>query len=175
MRQHGGRVVQPEATAVDPVPDRRSGASDRSAMRYGGNVSVEEQKPVVEGTTNVGGAAAGETPVQERSVLEEFKGLGEHLAAAMRAAATTAEAEALKGDLQEGLRDLRVEIDKALQAAKPAGRVPASGKAGEQVRSELASALRSLNKVLERTADSISRVAAEDAPTQPNDAGPTES
>lgn len=93
-----------------------------------------------------------------RSVIDELRGLGEHFAAAMRAAAGTPEAEALKGDIQTGLRDLRVEIDRGLQSAKAStSRAPGSGKAVDQVRVELASALRSLNRVLERAAESMAR------------------
>jgi len=117
--------------------------------------------------------SSGAEPV--RSMLDELRGMGGHFASAMRAAAGTPEAEELKSDLQDGLRDLRGEIDKALQSAKASTpRAASSGKAVDQVRVELAAALRTLNRVLDRAAESLARPVAEhDLPDEPPGTPPT--
>lgn len=117
--------------------------------------------------TNLPGEPYQESAEAGSSVTNELRSLGQHLASALRAATTTEEAESLKGEVRDGMRQLKEQVDEAL-AASPIGRRRSdeaapdggaeSGAAGGrmgQVRVELAGALRSLNRVLDRAAVSL--------------------
>lgn len=93
---------------------------------------------------------------QEASLVEELRSLGKNLAAALRAAGQTEEAEALKADLKEGLRTLRGEMDDALSGSSvEALKGRAQAKKGAPVRREIAGAIRVLNRTLDRMAASL--------------------
>lgn len=107
-------------------------------------------------------AAADDGPAGAGSLVGDLKSMGEKLAAALRAAAGTPEAESVKGDLREGLEALQNEIDRALQ------RVPkpdlqtgvqkgtdAASSATTKLRSEAAGWIREANKALDRLANSL--------------------
>ena len=110
-------------------------------------------------TGDPGQATPPEEPTAaETSLADELKGMGVHLAAALRAAASTQEAQELRGDLREGLRALKAEVDEALaKAPVDALREKAQRPSGTAVRSELAGAIRSFNKALDRLAASVER------------------
>jgi hypothetical protein len=93
----------------------------------------------------------------EATILAEFQELGQRLAAALRAATETPEADALKSDVREGMQQLRHDIDSALANAPVPGRgrVPEAGNAVRTMRNELAGALRGLNRTLERMAGAL--------------------
>jgi hypothetical protein len=135
--------------------------------------TTETRQPDTQG---VGPEASAPAPTEtERSVIAELRDLGERFASALRAASATPEAEALKADLNEGLRDLRGEIDRALQSAKATRqRAPDRSRAADQVRSELAGAMRGLNRALERAAEAMEKAGremtdADDGPSAPED------
>jgi hypothetical protein len=131
--------------------------------------AVEEAAETVQDVAEENGEEA-----QDSSVVDEFRGVGLHLAAALRAAASTPEAETFKSDLCRGMGDLRGELDEALAS----DRVPdVRGKAsdvrdkatdvrddvrekapavdGDRLRMELAGALRVLNRALDHLAGSL--------------------
>lgn len=112
------------------------------------------------------------------NVIDELRGIGSRLAAALQAAAATPEAESLKGDIREGAQRLVNELQAAIKAS-PIGRMggrpdaaddaaaPSAATAADPavtppvqrvaatVRTELASALRSLNRALDRLAGQL--------------------
>jgi hypothetical protein len=106
-------------------------------------------------------------PTPESTLADELRSTGLHLAAALRAAASTPEAQEVRADLREGIRNLRSELDEALsktpvETLKSKGPVPRSA-----LRAELANALRSANKVLDRLAASMESDKGEDRPSDP--------
>lgn len=112
------------------------------------------------------------------NVIDELRGIGSRLAAALQAAAATPEAESLKGDIREGAQRLVNELQAAIKAS-PIGRMggrpdaaddaaapspataadpavtPPVQRVAATVRTELASALRSLNRALDRLAGQL--------------------
>jgi len=111
---------------------------------------TESSPEVVEETPS---AATTET---EPAVTEELRLMGKRLAAALIAATQTSEAEALKGDLRQGMSDLRVEIDQALSRPQVQSlRGKAQAPVVTQIRHELANALRVLNRAIDRAAESL--------------------
>lgn len=94
----------------------------------------------------------------EATLSDELKSMGQHFAAALRAAASTQEAQELRGDLREGLRALREDIDEALaKAPVDSLRERASRPPANAVRGELAGAIRALNRALDRLAQAMER------------------
>ncbi len=155
---------------------------------------MNEPTMVDEGNPNVDAAsfdqdAAASTdaePGREAPLTSELRRLGERLAGAIRAAAGTPEAEALKGEVGDGMRKLRGELDGVLRrgrgdnvaeeagAAESSSSAPASegsedadsgptraARVQDTVRNELASALRSLNGALDKLAGSLATRAEE--------------
>ena len=114
--------------------------------------TVGDNEPFSAGTTPAHDA----TQESAASLPSEMKRLGELLAAAMKAAAATEEAESLRGEIREGARALRREIDSTLESTREAtGRVrPVDRASGgtRKLRGELADALRVLNRVLDKAA-----------------------
>jgi hypothetical protein len=129
-----------------------------------------------------------ETPsveaTEEAAITGELRRMGERLASAIRAATGTPEAEALRGEVGDGLRKLRTELDGVLRRGKESSLAPEPDAAAEPatdtspdeaaepeadrgaaapraarvqltVRNEIANALRSLNGALDRLAGSI--------------------
>lgn len=126
------------------------------------------------------------TEARERAVqageglVDDLRGLGSRLAAALQAAATTPEAEGLKTDIREGAQRLVNELQSAIKASpigKMSGRPDAAAVAdaasaeaqavaaapsdppvqrmAATVRTEVANALRSLNRALDRLAGQL--------------------
>jgi hypothetical protein len=122
---------------------------------------------------------------EEAAITSELRRMGERLASAIRAATGTPEAEALRGEVGDGLRKLRTELDGVLRRGKDSAAAPEPEAAPEPaadtspdeadasapdrganaqraarvqltVRNEIANALRSLNGALDRLAGSIS-------------------
>ena len=116
-------------------------------------------------------------------IAQDLRSMGEKLAAMIKAAAGTTEAEAVKADVRQGMVALRQEIDKALQ------RVPATDvqsgvhKGGEvaagatqRLRVEAAGWLREANRALDKLADALQgqggtagKAPAEDEPVPPGE------
>lgn len=105
----------------------------------------------------VGYETTGEAEEGERSVLLELRELGDRFAAALRAAAGTPEADALKQDLQEGLGYMRREIDRGLQNVRTSTTRTSATPKVDAVRGELANALRAMNRALDKMADQMDR------------------
>jgi|GEM_PF-1063420 hypothetical protein len=111
-----------------------------------------------EGTSEAGGE------VTASSLVGELRAFGEHLAAAVRAAAETDEVGALKDDFRRGVQELRHEIDYAMDTERVSeakqkvvgeAREKASTVDSTTIRAELATALRMMNKALDKLADSM--------------------
>ncbi len=134
-----------------------------------------------ENGTVPGTAAPGEpevgAPETADTLTAEIRVLGEKLAAALRAATGTPEADVLKGDLQEGMEGLRREIDRALQKvprARPESVTGAGGTSGtmQKLRGEVAGWLREANRALDRMATSLQGAAEAEATPAPDDDTP---
>jgi len=92
----------------------------------------------------------------DASLADELRAMGQRLAAAARAAASTPEAHELRADLHEGLRQVKSEIDQVLAKAPVESlREKAQSPRAGQVRAELAGAVRALNRVLDRLAATV--------------------
>ena len=112
----------------------------------------------------------GRESATEPALAEELKSMGQHLAAALRAAASTQEALDLRNDLRDGLRSVRTELDDALSRAPvDALKEKAQGPRVASVRNEMANAIRSLNRALDRLAASMERET--DLPGTPAEGG----
>lgn len=104
-------------------------------------------------TTAVGEGAA--------SLAAELKEFGVRIAAFAQAAVNTPEAQELRSDVIDGVRQLREQFDgilENLRTARKSGEgaeVPAGGKLGTQLRGEAASLLRTLNRGLEKLAGTV--------------------
>jgi len=103
----------------------------------------------------------------EPSIAAELRTLGERLAAAVRAAASTEEASALGNDVRDSVRRLRIELEEAMRKVPELARrggEAASAEAGEAaaaasttvgggvqvLRREVGSAIAALGRTLER-------------------------
>jgi hypothetical protein len=116
-------------------------------------------------------------------IAQDLRSMGEKLAAMIKAAAGTPEAEVVKADVRQGMVGLRQEIDKALQrvpttdvqsGVQKGGEVAAG--ATQRLRVEAAGWLREANRALDKLADSLQgpggeagKAAAEDQPTPPGE------
>jgi hypothetical protein len=91
------------------------------------------------------------------SLRFELRRLGELLARALRAAAGTREAEELKAELRDGMDALKREMDTAVESTRGAtDRVrETGGPTADKVRVEVADALRSINKALDKLATGV--------------------
>jgi hypothetical protein len=140
------------------------------------DMPYEQETPTpVETVEDVGDESGGAS-----SLVGDLRSMGEKLAAALRAATGTPEAESVKGDMREGLEALQKEIDRALQ------RVPkpdiqtgvqkgtgAASSATTKLRSEAAGWVREANKALDRLANSLGGAdKADGAPDLDSDDGP---
>lgn len=146
-------------------------------MEEYGHVPLESTPPESNGAGAVPppGVSDADASSAVDSVAHEMRALGEKLSAALRAAAGTPEAQALKSDLREGMEGLRGEIDKALKrspresaADDPAATSPSS--ASQKLRSEAAGLLREANRALDRMATALQ--GPESSPDQPVDTEP---
>lgn len=93
-----------------------------------------------------------------QGMASELRSFGQQLAAVLRAAAATPEAEQLSGQIRDGLSQLRDEIDTALDGlrTRTAERTgDAAGGVLSQARGELAGALQALGRAVVRMADSV--------------------
>ena len=99
----------------------------------------------------------GTSETTRASIGSELRRLGQLLSASLRAAASTNEAAELKAELKEGMEALRREMDNAMESTKSAtARVKIEGApTSEKLRSELADALRAVNRALDRMAQSV--------------------
>lgn len=100
--------------------------------------------------------SGGESPLA--GVAADLRDLGVRFAAALRAAAGTAEAQELRGEIGEGLRQLRGELDSALEGVRSGAKRRVGEQRGAvsgQLRSEVAQAVRNLSAVLERLAGNM--------------------
>lgn len=138
----------------DPVTEEPSGTAPPSG---------EETTPQ--------GAPSEHAEVTEPNLVHELRTLGQHLAAALRAAATTPEAERLRSEVRDGVRALEREMrESAEESKKTTARVTAKYRetGTQRVRGDLAAALHALNRGLEQLATSIDvadeEASAEDAP-----------
>ena len=77
--------------------------------------NIEETEQV--STAEVADHAATEDNAADAALGAEFRQVGDRLAAAIRAAVGTQEAEALRGEVSEGIRRLRDEFEEALAKA----------------------------------------------------------
>ena len=139
------------------------------------------------------------------NVVDDLRGIGSRLAAALQAAASTPEAENLKGDIREGAQRLVNELQAVIKASpigKMGGRsdtaaegggtdapavegvadvpsAPSTQRMATTVRTELANALRGLNRALDRLAGQLQPpaavvdVSAQPAPSGASDDAPT--
>jgi len=111
----------------------------------------------------LGGGAAPESATAAaakavQGVAGELKSLGQQLAAVLRAAAGTPEAEQFGTQVREGLGSLRDEIDDALEGMRSGSRRAAGDQATHvlsRAQAELANALRVLGRGLDRLASSV--------------------
>jgi molybdopterin converting factor small subunit len=103
--------------------------------------------------------AGGDSPIA--GVAADLRDLGVRFAAALRAAAGTPEAQDLRGEIGEGLRQLRGELDSALEGVRSGAKRRVGeqreqrGAMSGQLRSEVAQAVRNLSAVLERLAGNV--------------------
>lgn len=108
------------------------------------------------------GHPTGEAEFEHRedapSLIAELQTFGQLVAAALRAAATTPEAEALRNEVREGVTAMESEIREQAAARKESTR-RASTQYREtgtvRVRTDLAAALRSLNRAMGNLAESL--------------------
>ena len=114
-------------------------------------------------------AAVGETGARSKeaaeaakaraaSVATELRELGVQFAAAIRAAAATEEAQEFRGEIRDGLGQLRDEVDAAFTNVRSGTKRKAGERKGSlevKLRSEFASAVRNLNTALERLAGNM--------------------
>lgn len=104
-----------------------------------------------------GGVAAEATA----SLAAELKEFGVRIAAFAQAAVNTPEAQELRTDVIDGVRQLREQFDGILENLRNArkagenGEQPAGGKLATQLRGEAASLLRTLNRGLEKLAGTV--------------------
>ncbi len=101
---------------------------------------------------------AGERPVEPPSLIAELQTFGQLVAAALRAAATTPEAEALRNEVREGVSAMESEIrEQAATSKETTRRVSTQYRqtGTTRVRTDLAAALRSLNKAMGNLAESL--------------------
>ncbi|MEO8082626.1 MAG: hypothetical protein ABI780_02275, partial [Ardenticatenales bacterium] len=171
-----GAPVTPSAT------ERLSAAADdvkRDAQSmYAAAATAAEQ--VADRLDAAAGDAREHVSQTGENVIDELRGIGSRLAAALQAAASTPEAAGLKSDLREGAQRLVNELQSAIKAspigkiggrtdggdgAAPAGdsaaavadlpSTPSAHRVASTVRAELASALRGLNRALDRLAGQL--------------------
>jgi hypothetical protein len=101
-------------------------------------------------------------PATTAGIIQDMRSMGEKLAAMVKAAAGTPEAEAVKTDVRQGVEALRQELDKALQRVPTAdvhtgvqkGTEVAAG-ATQRLRGEAAGWLREANRALDKLADTL--------------------
>lgn len=186
------------ATTPPPTPSERlSGAADEilhDAQRLLDKAG-EAADAAIDRLDDASDAARERATQAAESVIDELRGIGSRLAAALQAAASTPEAEGLKNDIREGAQRLVSELQTAIKAspiAKIGGRgdapatdaaadapdvAAASGPAPSQrvastVRTELANALRGLNRALDKLAGQLAPDAAASTAAKPDDAPP---
>ena len=122
---------------------------------------------------NTADAGSDEDREADEAIGAELRQVGDRLAAAIRAAVGTDEAEALRSEVGEGIRRLKEEFEEALERVpRPRGKKSASDEGGDEhsesatgsrrtaLRRDVASALRSW---AERAAASIEPKADESA------------
>jgi hypothetical protein len=102
------------------------------------------------------------------SIASELKEFGVRIAAVAQAAVNTPEAQELRNDVIDGIRQLREQFDGMLETLRNArakaaenGEGGTGNKLGSQVRTEAATLLRTMNRGLEKLAGTI----------QPSDSG----
>jgi hypothetical protein len=123
--------------------------------------AADEQAPQPGASSAEGTPAAGDQDVEV-----ELRRLGETLAAAIRAAAGTPEAERLKADVRSGAQSLRRELDEALTTSREAATrasVEYRTSGLQRLRSDVAKALFAVNRSLENLASNLEP----GAPTSP--------
>lgn len=115
------------------------------------------------------------TAVQDSasSIAAELKEFGVRIAAVAQAAVNTPEAQELRNDVIDGIRQLREQFDGMLENLRNArakaaegGEGTAGNKLGSQVRSEAATLLRTMNRGLEKLAGTIQPVDGAAAPSE---------
>ena len=123
---------------------------------------MNEETPTIESAVDDRGTSAREAAeaakARASSVAGELRELGVQFAATIRAAASTEEAQELRGEIREGLGQLRDEVDAAFSNVRSGTKRKAGEKKGSlevKLRSEFASAVRNLNSALERLAGSM--------------------
>ena len=128
------------------------------------------------------GAASAETGAEAAAeqgnrgagaMAADLRELGLRFTAALKAAASTPEAQELRGEIRDGLSQMRDEIDSALGSLRSGakrkveerktGGTEAGGNLASQVRSEVAQAVRNLSAALDKMAGTMAPGAAEDA------------
>ncbi len=114
-------------------------------------------------------------------IAQDLRSMGEKLAAMIKAATGTPEAEVVKSDMRQGMVALRQEIDKALQrvpttdvqsGVQKSGEVAAG--ATQRLRGEAATLLREANRALDKLADALQGQPGEPTPDMPADDRPAE-
>lgn len=179
-------VASDEGAAPTPTPGQRL-ASAADEILHDAHTMFDKAAGAAEGAFDrieEGASTARERVGQSaENVVDELRGIGSRLAAALQAAASTPEAENLKGDIREGAQRLVNELQAVIKAS-PIGKMgrgsdavadgaPAEGPAAEgvaaapsvppaqrvasTVRTEFANALRSLNRALDRLAGQLER------------------
>ena len=115
-------------------------------------------EPAGSGSASIGEGAA--------SLAAELKEFGVRIAAFAQAAVNTPEAQELRTDVIDGVRQLREQFDGILENLRNARKGgegaenPAGGKLATQLRGEAASLLRTLNRGLEKLAGTVEPSAA---------------
>ncbi len=152
-----------------------------------------EPTPETQSDALPGASTAEPGPDAERaaaSIASDLRELGLRFTAALKAAANTPEARELRGEVREGLSQLRDEIDGTLEnlrsgakrrveerRAASAGEAEAdggpaearAGKLAEQVRVELAQAVRNLSAALDKMAGSVEGAAGDPGASETDD------
>lgn len=145
---------------------------------------------VTEAAETVQDAAADTTAAAQdaaTSIAAELKEFGVRIAAVAQAAINTPEAQDLRNDVIDGMRQLREQFDGLLENLRAARKNAEAGEAGTgsklatQVRGEAATLLRGVNRGLEKLAGSIAPAngaptagsAAAEAPVAGDDPGAT--
>lgn len=133
-------------------------------------------------TTDMPGAASAEANADTAAdqgargagaMAADLRELGLRFTAALKAAASTPEAQELRGEIRDGLSQMRDELDSALGSLRSGAkrkveeRKSSGGEAGgtlaSQVRSEVAQAVRNLSAALDKMAGTMAPGASADA------------
>jgi hypothetical protein len=105
-----------------------------------------------------GDSEAEQTAAERGRLVEDLRQLGRLLGDTMRAAASTPEAENLKKELKEGISAMRTEIDATVETTRETtARVSREYKPSGtgRLRTDLAAALRALNRALDGLASTV--------------------